>query len=289
MKTFDEICAEYRASVERRLGELLAEDDSKVAEAMRYSALGGGKRIRAIICLAACEACGGGAADALDAACALEMIHAYSLIHDDLPCMDDDALRRGKPSCHIAFGEANALLAGDALLTKAFETLGALGDNALAAQCVLTLARAAGNGGMIGGQELDLYYENKSPDAVQLNELHRKKTGALIRAAAALGAICARADTARRTALDSYAANVGLAFQIIDDVLDAVSTDEALGKPVGSDALEGKTTYYTLYGEKGALALATELTDEAIDEYLRVFDEDGPLTELAAKLLVRKC
>ena len=288
MSNFEGACAAYKDAVENRLGELLGWDNTQVAQAMRYSALGGGKRVRAIMCLTSCEACGGEAAAALDAACALEMVHAYSLIHDDLPCMDDDEMRRGKPSCHIAFDEATALLAGDALLTKAFETLGALEDKELAAECTLALARAAGERGLIGGQELDLYFENRSPDIEQLNSIHEKKTGALIRAAAALGAICAHADEHKRAALNEYAKRVGLVFQIVDDVLDAVSTDEELGKPTGSDAREGKTTYYTVYGESRALELARSVTQEAVEIYKNAFGGEGLLTELAERLIWRK-
>ena len=288
MTEFDALYESYKQSVENRLEQLLSGENSRVLEAMRYSVLGGGKRVRAVLCLAACRACGKDEAYALDAACALEMIHAYSLIHDDLPCMDNDDMRRGKPSCHKAFGEANALLAGDGLLTCAFGVLSLIDDAAKARECVCVLSRAAGVLGMIGGQELDLYYETKSATAEQLNELHSKKTGALIRAAVALGAICAGAEKKQRDALDEFAAGVGLVFQITDDVLDVTSSSEQLGKPIGSDAESGKTTYYTLYGEKRSLELAKGINERAVNALHTVFDKEDFLTELANRLLTRK-
>lgn len=287
MTDFDERYECYKNMVESRLDQLLAENDSNVLKAMRYSTLGGGKRVRAVLCLSACEACGGAAEDAIDAACALEMIHAYSLIHDDLPCMDDDDMRRGKPSCHKAFGEANALLAGDGLLTRAFGVLAGLEDASKARDCVATLSNAAGYLGMIGGQELDLYYETVSATAEELNELHAKKTGALICASVELGAICAGASINQRNALSNYASGVGLVFQITDDILDVTSSNEHLGKPVGSDAQSGKTTYYTLYGEKRSLELAAEINSRALAALNAEFKNAAFLNELANRLLKR--
>ncbi|MDO4566350.1 MAG: polyprenyl synthetase family protein [Oscillospiraceae bacterium] len=286
MRDFDTAFSEYKSMTEARLEELLPEDGSEleVYKAMRYSLLSGGKRVRAALCLASCEACGGRAGEALDAACALEMVHTYSLIHDDLPCMDDDDMRRGRPSCHKAFGEATALLAGDALLTFAFRTLSGLPN---AGECVKLLSEASGFGGMIGGQELDLLFEEQGASSEELDSMHALKTGALIRAAAALGAACAKADEVRKKALEEYALAVGLAFQITDDVLDAVSTDEELGKPTGSDERGGKTTYFSLCGEGQSLERAKALTEKALAAYKTAFGDEGFLPSLALNLLKR--
>ncbi len=234
--------------------ETLGESDQRiVAEAMQYSLLGGGKRIRAVLAMAFCELCKGSLADVLPFAAAIEMVHAYSLIHDDLPCMDDDDLRRGKPSCHIQFGEANALLAGDGLLNLAFETMlsqttvaqvGA--EKAVAA--ARTLGQAAGIQGMIGGQTIDLLSEGKEITKEELDHLHLLKTGALIRASAQIGCIIAGTTAEIMAKADRYAKNLGLAFQIVDDVLDVVADENILGKPVGSDKKQHKTTYVTLFG-----------------------------------------
>jgi geranylgeranyl diphosphate synthase type II len=219
-----------------------------VYDAMAYSLMAGGKRIRAIMTMAFCELCGGNAADAVPFAAAIEMIHAYSLIHDDLPCMDDDDMRRGKPSCHIAFGEANALLAGDGLLTLAFETmLDSANTGNLPAKRVLdaaaVLAHAAGANGMVGGQVIDLENEGKPIPFELLQTLDRLKTGALIRASAVMGCVLAGADKEVIERAERYAAAVGLAFQIVDDILDVTADQQALGKPIGSDAENEKTTY----------------------------------------------
>lgn len=240
-----------------------------VQEAMRYSTLGGGKRLRGMLCLELCRLGCGEYERAVPFAAAIEMIHAYSLIHDDLPCMDNDELRRGKPSCHVRFGEANALLAGDALLTRAFEY--ALRECDYAAmgyergvRGALTLAQCAGLDGMIGGQAIDLRFENTrqmTPEV--LGTLHALKTGALIRAACLMGGIAGGMDEGQLELCEKYAAQIGLAFQIMDDILDVTATSEELGKPVGSDRSSGKTTYVVLYGVEESRKMAQECVQEA--------------------------
>lgn len=233
-------------------------------EAMRYAALGGGKRVRALLAYAAGELCDA-EPDAVDAvAASVELIHAYSLVHDDLPCMDDDVLRRGNPTCHVAFGEATALLAGDALQSLAFEAL-ARGARASVAQAAL-LAHAAGASGMAGGQAIDLASAGKRLDLAELEQMHALKTGALIRAAVRLGAECGRAlARGESEALDRYAVATGLAFQIIDDILDVEGTTQSLGKTAGKDARQGKPTYVSLTGLDAARHRVEALRGEARD------------------------
>lgn len=261
---------QYAAYLDRVQGALSAEADrflnhaSKVAEAARYSLFSGGKRVRAVLCLAVCELLQGDAAQAESFAAGVEMLHCYSLIHDDLPCMDDDDIRRGRPSCHKAYGEDTALLAGDALLTAAFETLAAApGGAARNAQACAALAQAAGTRGMIYGQELDLFHETTPATHEQLLEVHKNKTGMLINAAVQLGAVSAGACARQRDVLAAYAFDVGLVFQIVDDVLDVTSTSETLGKPVGSDGANGKTTFVTLFGVEESRRMAQEITQRA--------------------------
>ncbi len=285
----------YCETTERALTALLDKHmmHSDVLDAMRYSLLGGGKRVRAVLCLAAYAACGGPTADlhnaAMPAACAIEMVHAYSLIHDDLPCMDDDDMRRGKPACHKQFGEATALLAGDALLTCAFEALGGCADAETAITCVRTLAVAAGYVGMIRGQELDLAAETHAISLDALGEVHAHKTGALIRAAARMGALAAKADAISLAALDTYASEIGLVFQIVDDILDCTSDTAALGKPVGSDAQQNKSTYPRLIGLDASRDAAHAHTQTALDALQATFPADARafLEALAQHLLTR--
>jgi len=235
----------------------------RLHEAMRYAVLGGGKRIRALLAYAAGEVTEADPGVVDHVAVALESLHAYSLIHDDLPCMDDDALRRGKPACHVAFGEATALLAGDALQSFAFETLAAapLRDCAGAALC---LARAAGSHGMAGGQAIDLACAERSLDLPELERMHRLKTGALIRAAVRLGADCGRSmDASGNDALLRYASAIGLAFQVVDDVLDVEGTAQSLGKTAVKDAVQRKSTYVTLLGLTAARERIAALRIEA--------------------------
>ena len=279
---------------EQRLAELCdiyLPQQSTLGQAARYSLLGGGKRVRAVLTLAACQLAGADAADALDYACALEMLHCYSLIHDDLPCMDNDDFRRGRPSCHKQFGESTALLAADALVTAAFEVIA---NAKLPAEsrieAVQLLSKGGGDRGMLYGQELDKHFETVRASEQELLTLHAHKTGALIIAAVVLG--CAAAgtapDTHLRKALACYAAELGLVFQIVDDILDVTSTTEELGKPVGSDADNDKTTFITLYGLQGAHKKAEHHNAAA----LAALDALGPgadfLRLMAAELLERK-
>jgi len=258
--------AARRERVENALDRALppvGEDAARLCEAMRYATLGGGKRIRALLAYAAGEFAGADPADVDAPAAAVEMIHAYSLVHDDLPSMDDDTMRRGRPTCHVAFGEATALLAGDALQSQAFEALGRANLRDAASACAL-LAQASGAIGMAGGQAIDLEATGRPMDELALETMHRMKTGALIRAAVRLGAAAGRAlphDAER--ALDAYAAAAGLAFQVIDDVLDVAGTSSALGKTAGKDAAQGKPTYVSLLGLDAARAKAHTLADDA--------------------------
>lgn len=279
---------------EQRLAELCdayLPAQSELGQAARYSLLGGGKRVRAVLTLAACALCGADAADALDYACALEMLHCYSLIHDDLPCMDNDDFRRGRPSCHKQFGEATALLAADALVTAAFETIANATCSAESrVEAVQLLAKGGGDRGMLYGQELDKHFETVRANEQELLALHAHKTGALIIAAVELGCAAAgvRPDDEARRALVRYAAEVGLVFQIVDDILDVTSTTEELGKPVGSDADNDKTTFITLYGLQGAHEKAEHHNAAA----LAALDALGPQADflrlMAAELLERK-
>ncbi len=252
-------------------------------QAMRYSVMAGGKRLRPILCMAASEAVGGDAETALRPGLALEILHTYTLIHDDLPCMDDDDLRRGKPTCHVKFGEANALLAGDALLTLAFEWLAESLPRPphLPADLMLELARAAGSEGVIGGQVEDLAAEGKPADPMLLDYIHRHKTAALIRAAVRMGGMCGGASPAQLDALSQYGEASGLAFQIADDILNATSTPEQLGKPVGSDRDRGKLTYVAVHGLEASRARAEALVREAIAATGQLPGDTAPLRALA--------
>jgi farnesyl diphosphate synthase len=250
-------------SVIDRLLPPATETPQRLHEAMRYTVLGGGKRIRALLAYAGGEVAGADPAVVDHAAAAVELMHAYSLVHDDLPCMDDDALRRGKPACHVAFGEAEALLAGDALQSFAFEVLarGALPDPAGA---LATLAQAAGSRGMAGGQSIDLSCVGTALALPELEAMHRLKTGALIRAAVRLGADCGRRmDAEENAALSRYASAIGLAFQVVDDVLDVEGTAQSLGKTAGKDAVQRKSTYVTLLGLAAARERIEALRVEA--------------------------
>ncbi len=263
----------------------------EVMDAMAYSLLGGGKRLRGALLLSFCKVCGGREEAALPFACALEMVHAYSLIHDDLPCMDDDDLRRGKPSCHKVFGEATALLAGDALLTQAFDTILHVRD--LPASTVLEagacLSRAIGALGMIGGQVMDLANEEQEdlPES-RLVATDALKTGALISAACEMGCILGGAGEQQRLAAKTYAEKIGLAFQITDDILDVTATTEELGKPVGSDADSKKVTYVTLYGVEEAKAISARLLTEAKEALCAADMGENFLLAMADYILSRK-
>lgn len=282
---------EYSLLIEKRIDEIFPERNTeykKVIDAARYSLLLGGKRIRPVLMLEFCKLCGGKMEDAIDFAIALEMIHTYSLIHDDLPCMDNDDLRRGKPSCHIKFGEDIALLAGDTLLTTAFS----VASNAnipddKKVKAISVLAKRAGAHGMIGGQVMDLAFEKEKPDIKSLYDMYILKTGALLSAAAEIGAIIAGADENSIVTAANYALNLGQAFQIIDDILDITGDEKLLGKPIGSDTQNDKTTVVSLIGLEEAKKLAKDLTYEAIG-LLEVINKDNEfLKELTLYLLDR--
>jgi geranylgeranyl diphosphate synthase type II len=291
--------ARRREQIEDRLSAWLGTGigPAGLVEAMRYSLLGPGKRLRPLLVLMACEACGGPVEAALDAAAALEMVHAYSLVHDDLPAMDDDDLRRGRPTCHKQFDEATAILVGDALLTLAFQVISeAVHPPELAAWCGRELARAAGAAGMVGGQFEDLHWESRSDATLPILEaIHRKKTGALFRAALRIGgaiglSACghktpwdARQEPPLLTALDRFAERLGLAFQISDDLLDVESTLEKTGKRVGKDARLGKLTYPGLIGVEESRRLLAKVCEEA-EQHLEPF---GPEADLLRQLVFR--
>ncbi len=292
MNSVQEYLAEKKAWIDKELDQRLppaAERPAALHEAMRYSVLAGGKRIRPILCMAAAEAVGGSAKDALLPALALEVLHTYTLIHDDLPAMDNDALRRGIPTCHVKFGEAQAILAGDALLTLAFEWTAECQAPKpyLPNQISLELAAAAGSRGVIGGQVEDLAAEGRAPDADTVDYIHLHKTAELIRAALRIGAISAGAKPAELDALTIYGCNVGLVFQITDDILNATSSAEVLGKAAGSDSARGKMTYPALYGIEGARKKAEELVDRALTELGKLKGHVEPLNLIALHVLQR--
>ncbi len=281
---FDAYCAAHRLTVDAALAHHLPPDNQPpevLHKSMRYSVLAGGKRLRPLLCLAACEACGAPAETALLPALAIEILHTYTLIHDDLPCMDDDDLRRGRPTNHKVFGEANALLAGDALLTLAFEWLADSQPRAprTAADLVRTLAEAAGHRGVIAGQVDDLAAEGAAPSAARVESIHRLKTAALLRAAVLLGGLSAGADDGRLAALARYGEAAGLAFQIADDLLNETSTPEQIGKAAGSDRERSKMTYVRVFGLEAAQQRAETLTAEAC---MALSNFPGPVAPLQA-------
>lgn len=258
-----------------------------VIDAARYSLENGGKRIRPVLCLEFAKAFGCKKEDALNYACAVEFIHTYSLIHDDLPCMDNDDLRRGKPSCHIAFGESTALLAGDLLLTEAF---GLICKSNLSAEqnskAVIELSKCAGGLGMIGGQVIDLLYESKSPNIEQIKSVHKLKTGALLESACVLGCIAANADDKTILLAKEYAHDIGMAFQIKDDILDIIGNSDKMGKPTGSDKSNSKTTYVSLKGIENSSNDVVGYTAKAVSAVGKI-DSNGILTYIANYLAER--
>ena len=276
-----------------RLFQAPAHDLERLYAAMRYSVINGGKRVRPLLVYAACDALGGDLAQADGAACAVELIHAYSLVHDDLPAMDDDALRRGQPTTHIAFDEACAILAGDALQSLAFDVLsseaGNPADATLRLRMLTALSRAAGPAGMVGGQAIDLGAVGIKLDQPALERMHRHKTGALIEASVVLGALASgQATAAQLCALQQYAQAIGLAFQVQDDILDVESDTATLGKTQGKDEANDKPTYPALLGLDAAKAYALELRDQALAA-LRDFDERAePLRQLAEFIVARR-
>lgn len=259
--------AERLQRVEDALSKWVPADaPAGLGEAMRYSVLDGGKRLRPLLVLGACEAVRGDAGAALRAACAVELIHAYSLVHDDMPCMDNDVLRRGKPTVHVAFGEAAALLAGDALQALAFELLApedAGIPDRVQAQLTRLLARASGYTGMAGGQAIDLAAVGRSLSEDELRQMHRLKTGALLQASVMMGAACGEPSAAALAGLEGYGRALGLAFQVVDDILDVTADSATLGKTAGKDAAQDKPTYVSLLGLAHAQAYAGELLAQA--------------------------
>lgn len=296
LKEFDLCYREYYEAIEQQLEERLPVSSRPyriVMDAMRYCTLGAGKRMRAMLCLEFCRLSCGSYERALPFAAALEMVHAYSLIHDDLPCMDDDGLRRGKPSCHIRFGEATALLAGDALLTGAFAAALSGGSHpqvgcARALQAATVLAEYAGTDGMVGGQVMDLAAEEHPDlDDGTLHLLHSLKTGALIRASCEMGAIVGGAAQDSIRLSGEFAGHLGLAFQITDDILDVTADEQTLGKPIGSDKASGKTTYVTRFGVERARSLAQDSIRRAKAVLAQLPKESRFLNELCSMVLER--
>jgi geranylgeranyl diphosphate synthase type II len=282
-----------RLQVNRQLDGYLRQLDSDCPEALRdamaYSLLAGGKRLRPLLTLLACEAAGGAIEAAMPAACAIEMVHTYSLIHDDLPAMDDDDLRRGIPTCHVKFGEARAILAGDALLTLAFEIVARdVNPPATAAACCVDLANAAGAVGMVGGQEADLAAEDTGVAGVEeLEAIHRRKTGRLLCAALTMGGRIGGADAEALAHLERYGTNVGLAFQIVDDLLDIVGEQSKMGKGVRKDATHGKLTYPSLLGVEESRERARALVAQACCS-VAAFGERKRHLEALARFVVER-
>jgi geranylgeranyl diphosphate synthase type II len=282
-----------RLMVEEALEVALPQQDgpeTRVVEAMRYSLFAGGKRLRPILCLAASEAVGGDLRAAMPAGCALEMIHTYSLIHDDLPAMDDDDLRRGKPTNHKVFGEAIAILAGDGLLTEAFVLLSDY--NSLlperAVQVIGVIAEAASYRGMVGGQVVDILSQNKRADLETVQQMHSRKTAALIAAATESGALAGKGSEAQVAALARYGRAIGLAFQIADDILDIEGDTELLGKTTGADEARGKVTYPAAVGLERSRQAANEMVNDALAALEGFDDRANPLRSLANYIITRK-
>ncbi len=282
-----------RLTVEEALEVALPQQDgpeTRVVEAMRYSLFAGGKRLRPILCLAASEAVGGEVQAAMPAGCALEMIHTYSLIHDDLPAMDDDDLRRGKPTNHKVFGEAIAILAGDGLLTEAFVLLSDY--NSLlperAVQVIGVIAEAASYRGMVGGQVVDILSQNKRADLETVQQMHSRKTAALIAAATESGALAGKGSEAQVAALARYGRAIGLAFQIADDILDIEGDTELIGKTTGADEAMGKVTYPAAVGLERSRQAANEMVNDALAALEGFDDRANPLRSLANYIITRK-
>ncbi len=284
--------AEYKRLIEEELEKFAADTEKlpqrRLAEAMRYSLLAGGKRIRPMLMLEFCRISGGDINKALKAACGIEMLHTYSLIHDDLPCMDNDNLRRGKPTNHVVYGEYTATIAGDALQAEAFASI--LSSDLPAenrAKCAQLLADAVGMNGMCGGQYLDMCWEGRTLTEQELTEINTRKTGALIIAACQMGVAAAGGSELMMDAAAHYGAALGMAFQIRDDMLDVTSTAEVLGKPIGSDAQEHKNTYVVLMGLDGCKKTVDRLTSAAKAILSDAFDDTQFLCELADSLAKR--
>ncbi len=283
----------YRRLVDEALSTYFTMDSSLphagLAEAMRYSLLAGGKRIRPILVLEFCRLCCGDPNTALPVACAVEMLHTYSLIHDDLPCMDNDDLRRGCPTNHVVYGECTATLAGDALQAEAFGTILRSDLPAVRrAQCAEILADAVGLDGMCGGQYLDMLGEGRQLTEEELTEINSRKTGALLIAACRMGVAAGGGSEAQMEAATAFGACIGMAFQIRDDMLDVLSTQEELGKPIGSDSAENKNTYMALLGEEACMQLVVRLTQEAKKALGQAYTDTAFLFALADSLAQRR-
>ena len=292
MRTEPDQIEQLLALIETELTSRLPRDSTlspRLVDAMCYAVLGGGKRIRPLLTCACAQSLGGDVARALAPACAVEFMHAYSLIHDDLPAMDDDDLRRGRATVHVAFDEATAILAGDALQALAFETL--IGAPTLSAETrvtmIGTLARAVGANGMVGGQAFDVGATGHAITLEALEAMHRAKTGALLGAAIDLGALSAGADGSTRAALAQFSAAVGLSFQVVDDLLDATSTTAEIGKRAGADSAAGKTTFPSLLGVEPSRHRAADLLDEGLSALRRAGITSGPLPEVARRIVER--
>jgi geranylgeranyl diphosphate synthase type II len=284
-----------RDLLEKKLDDLLTIPSSgsgQLLSAMRYSLLSGGKRLRPILCFAASEALGGSPYQCMTTACAIEMIHTYSLIHDDLPAMDNDDLRRGRPTCHRAYDEATAVLAGDALLTMAFHFLSSPGhwdseDPLLNLEIIRLISHAAGQQGMIEGQMIDMESQGKNLTVQELEQLHRLKTGAMINVSIRCGALLSGVDASRLECLDRYAAHIGLAFQVTDDILNVNGDARLMGKATGTDDMLNKATYPSLLGLKQAVRFARDLVENALSE-LESFDGKAePLRAIATYIIER--
>jgi geranylgeranyl diphosphate synthase type II len=287
---FAQLARPLRQEVEAALARYADYDDDtpeRLAAAIRHSLLAPGKRLRPMLVLMSCDACGCDHRAALPAACAVEMVHTYSLIHDDLPAMDDDDMRRGRPSCHAQFGEATAILAGDALLAQGFEVLATGLPPAVAARCCGELGRAAGSSCLVGGQEEDLRSQFADLGIEQLERIHRRKTGAMIRVSLRLGGIVAGADEERLSVLDRYGQRLGLAFQIVDDLLDFEGDESALGKRTGKDSDRGKQTFPALLGVAESRRRAGDLVASAIDAIQPFGPAAAGLESLARYVLER--
>ena len=290
---FAEITASYHQLIESGLDEYSQFDEDcpdVLREAIRYSLLAPGKRLRPLLTLIAVDVCGSEVEPAVPAACAVEMVHAYSLIHDDLPAMDDDDLRRGRPTCHKVFGEGNAILAGDALLTRAFEIIATgITPPSAAVRCCALLAKAAGASGMVGGQVDDLAAETQDNWGLdELERIHRRKTGAMLKVSLELGGVVADASETQLDALRQYGRSLGLAFQVIDDLLDFSGDEAQLGKRTGKDADRGKLTYPGLLGVEASRQRAAELIEVANSAAATFGERAEPLLALARFVLERK-
>ena len=284
-----------REQVNSAIDEIVqdAPNSSRIIDAMRYSLMAGGKRLRPALCMAAAEAVGGKAEDALPAACALEMIHTYSLIHDDLPAMDNDDLRRGKPTCHVAFDEATAILAGDALLTLAFQILSSIEfTNKDRASKLLTIVNkiscAAGYQGMVEGQMRDIISESSRLTLDELEDIHSLKTGALIKASICSGAILGGGNIEEIEQLEIYAKNIGLAFQVTDDILNVEGDPALLGKAVGTDKIRKKSTYPSIMGIKKSKEFAKKLVNNALQALDSFDNKSDPLRAITSYIIERK-